>query len=125
MKLVDSLTIQGRTIGTNEPTLLVAEISANHDRNLDQAMALVDIVADAGWDCVKFQTYSAESLTVKSMHSSVTVDPIWGADNLLIYTNWRRCQWIFINHFSNGRKRNYYCRLRRFMILKIWILLKI
>ena len=57
MKLANSLTIQGQTIGTNEPTLLVAEISANHDRNLDQALALVDIVADAGWDCVKFQTY--------------------------------------------------------------------
>ena len=82
MKLVNSLTIQGRAIGINEPTLLIAEISANHDRNLDQALALVDIVADAGWDCVKFQTYSAESLTVKSMHSSVRVDPIWGADNL-------------------------------------------
>ena len=82
MKLVDSLTIQGRVIGINEPTLLIAEISANHDRNLDQALALVDIVAEAGWDCVKFQTYSAESLTVKSMHSSMRVDPIWGADNL-------------------------------------------
>ena len=78
----DSIVIQDCKIGKDEPTLLVAEISANHDQNLDQAFKLVDLAADSGWDCVKFQTYRAESLTVKSKHPSVKIDAVWGADNL-------------------------------------------
>ena len=45
-----SLTIENRTISPIERPLLIAEVSANHDRDLDQALALVDIAADAGWD---------------------------------------------------------------------------
>ena len=69
-------------VGKHERTLLIAEISANHDKDLDQAIALVDQTADSGWDCVKLQTYSAESLTVKSKHSSLRIDPVWGESNL-------------------------------------------
>ena len=38
----------GKSIRSDRPALLIAEISANHDHNLDQALALVDIAADAG-----------------------------------------------------------------------------
>ena len=44
---LQTLTIENRTIGPQERPLLIAEVSANHDRNLDQALALVDIAADA------------------------------------------------------------------------------
>lgn len=71
-----------RTIAASEPALLIAEISANHDRDLAQALALVDVAADAGWDCLKLQTYTADSLTMKSDHPSMRVDPIWGARTL-------------------------------------------
>lgn len=74
--------IEGREIGANVPALLIAEISANHDRDLDQALALVDIAAEAGWDCLKLQTYTADSLTMKSDHPSMRVDPVWGARTL-------------------------------------------
>lgn len=77
-----TLTIEGKRIGPGEKCFLIAELSANHDRDLEQALALVDIAADAGWDCVKFQTYNADSLTVPSTHASMTIDPVWGTDNL-------------------------------------------
>ena len=48
-----NLTIENRKISPKERPLLIAEVSANHDRDLDQALALVDIAADAGWDCLK------------------------------------------------------------------------
>ena len=78
----EPVVIQDRVFGIGEPTILIAEISANHDRDINQALALVDIVAEAGWDCVKFQTYDAETLTIRSSHASMKVDPIWGADTL-------------------------------------------
>lgn len=62
--------------------LLIAELSANHDRDLDRALHLVDVAADAGWDCLKLQTYTPESLTMRSDHPSVQVDKVWGKSNL-------------------------------------------
>jgi len=80
--MTDTLEIEGHRIGPGEKCYLIAELSANHDRDLDQALALVDIAADAGWDCVKFQTYNEDSLTVPSRHPSMRIDPVWGTDNL-------------------------------------------
>ena len=77
-----AITIQGKTIGEDVRALLIAEMSANHDQDLDQALALVDVAADAGWDCLKLQTYSAESLTIRSNHPSMTIDKVWGTTNL-------------------------------------------
>lgn len=71
-----------RTLAASEPALLIAEVSANHDRDLAQALALVDVAAEAGWDCLKLQTYTADSLTMKSDHPLMRVDPVWGARTL-------------------------------------------
>ena len=77
-----TLKVEGKTIGPDAPAFLIAEVSANHDRDLDQALALVDIAADAGWDCLKLQTYNADTLTIPSDHPSMKVDPVWGHENL-------------------------------------------
>ena len=80
--MIEPVEIEGRVIGIHQPALLIAEISANHDQDLNQALALVDIVAEAGWDCLKLQTYDVESLTLRSSHPSMKIDPVWGKDNL-------------------------------------------
>lgn len=71
-----------RVIGDGAPTFLIGEISANHDGDLRQALALVDIAADAGFDAVKLQTYTADSLTIRTQHPSALIDPVWGARDL-------------------------------------------
>ena len=84
----DPVQIEHFTLGEGKKPFLIAELSANHDRDLDLALRLVDIAADAGWDCVKFQTYNADSLTVPSSHPSMKIDPVWGTDNLYdLYNN--------------------------------------
>ena len=65
-----------------KPPLLIAEISANHDKSLEQLLALIDMSYYAGWNCVKLQTYTAESLTLKSSHPSLKIDKMWGESNL-------------------------------------------
>lgn len=59
-----TVTVGARRIGPGHPTFLVAEISANHNHDLDRALALVDAAADAGVDAVKLQTYTADSMTL-------------------------------------------------------------
>ena len=76
------LEVEGKRIGDGEKAFLIAELSANHDGDLEQSLALVDIAADAGWDSFKLQTYNADSLTVNSQHPSMAIDPIWGKTNL-------------------------------------------
>jgi len=47
-------------------TFVIAEAGANHDRNYNQAIKLIDIAKDAGASAVKFQTYSSETLYAKN-----------------------------------------------------------
>ncbi len=46
-------------------TFIIAEAGANHNKNLEQALQLVDIANIAGAHAVKFQTYSSETLYSK------------------------------------------------------------
>lgn len=50
------ITIDGRRIGEGQPTFIMAEVAMNHDGSLGMAHAFIDACADAGADCVKFQT---------------------------------------------------------------------
>ena len=45
---------------------IIAEAGVNHDGSVDDALRLVDAAADAGADCVKFQTFSADALAAAS-----------------------------------------------------------
>lgn len=48
-------------------TLIIAEAGANHNRNFEQALSLIDVAVEAGADVCKFQTYSSETLYVDNV----------------------------------------------------------
>lgn len=48
----------------NGGTLVVAELSANHERDLERTRATIRAMRDAGADAVKLQTYRPSSLTL-------------------------------------------------------------
>lgn len=58
---------------------IIAEAGVNHNGSLGTAMKLVDAAFDAGADAVKFQTFKAENLLVKSApkadYQKETTDP--------------------------------------------------
>jgi sialic acid synthase SpsE len=57
-----AIRIGERQIGDGAPCYIVAEIGANHNRDLDIAHELIDRSAEAGADAVKFQTYSGDRI---------------------------------------------------------------
>ena len=57
--------IGGRAVGAGAPTYVIAEVGANHDRDLDKARALIDVAVAAGADAVKFQTYDGARIYCK------------------------------------------------------------
>ena len=59
------LEIAGRAIGPQDSTYIVAELSANHGHEFEQAVALVHAAHAAGADAVKLQTYTPETLTLE------------------------------------------------------------
>lgn len=48
----------------NNEVYVIAEMSANHGGNLDNALEIVRQVARTGADCLKIQTYTADSMTI-------------------------------------------------------------
>lgn len=53
-----------RPVGEDRAVHVIAEMSANHLNDFDNALRIVDAAAEAGADAVKLQTYVPESLTV-------------------------------------------------------------
>jgi pseudaminic acid synthase len=57
--------ISGRGIGSGFPAYVVAELSANHRQDFDQAVRILHAAKDAGADAVKLQTYTADTITLR------------------------------------------------------------
>jgi pseudaminic acid synthase len=67
----------------NQGVLFIAEISANHLGSLPRAHQLIDAAADAGASAVKFQTYTADTMTLDLPEMSVTQNhQLWGGKTL-------------------------------------------
>ena len=58
--------INGRRIRPGLPTYIMAEMSANHNQDFDQAVKLIKVAKEAGADAVKLQTYTPDTLTIRS-----------------------------------------------------------
>lgn len=59
-----SILLAGRTIGPGHPPYVVAEISANHNGKLADALKIIEMAKQAGADAVKIQTYRPDTMTI-------------------------------------------------------------
>lgn len=64
-------------------TYMIAEMSGNHGGNFNQAMEIVYAAKQAGADCLKIQTYTADTLTLDCDNAYFTVKGgLWNGKNL-------------------------------------------
>lgn len=61
-----TITIGKRKVGPGLPCFVVAELSGNHHQKYEKAVELIEAAAKAGCDAVKLQTYTPDTITVKS-----------------------------------------------------------
>ena len=75
-------------------TLIVAELSANHNQSVERAEAIIRAAADAGADAIKLQTYTADTLTIPCDNEYFRIQgTLWDGRNLYdlykeAYTPW-------------------------------------
>ncbi len=58
------ISINGRKIGASEPPYVIAEMSANHNGQLEAALKTIEMARQMGADALKMQTYSADTMTI-------------------------------------------------------------
>lgn len=85
---------QNKAVGKTHPVFIIAEISANHGHSFDKAIALIKAAKECGADAMKFQAYTAETLTINADNEYFHIEhPKWGGQTLYefykkIYTPW-------------------------------------
>jgi pseudaminic acid synthase len=60
------MTIENYTIDKNSPVFIIAELSANHNGSIETAIETVRAAKRAGADCIKLQTFTADTITLDS-----------------------------------------------------------
>ncbi len=84
---------QDKLIG-DSPILIVAEVSANHGQDFDKAVEMIKTAKGCGADAVKFQAYTADTITIDVDNEYFKIDhPEWGGQTLYdlykkAYTPW-------------------------------------
>jgi pseudaminic acid synthase len=65
-KTTPLLTLGRHQIGPEQRVYVIAELSANHNQDFDQAVRIIHAAKDAGADAVKLQTYTPDTITLRS-----------------------------------------------------------
>jgi pseudaminic acid synthase len=75
--------INGRKIGGNYTPYIIAEMSANHNGDINNAYKIIDMAKSAGADAIKLQTYKPETLTIdSSLPDFQLTDGLWSGQSL-------------------------------------------
>ncbi|MBR5579423.1 MAG: pseudaminic acid synthase [Lachnospiraceae bacterium] len=86
--------IGNRIIGKGQPAYIIAEMSANHAGDLENAKKIIRKAKEVGADCVKIQTYTPDTITIDCDNEYFQIKKgTWEGDNLYklygkAYTPW-------------------------------------
>jgi pseudaminic acid synthase len=89
------------TINDKSPSFIIAELSANHNGSLETALETIKAAKRAGADCIKLQTYTADTITIDCNNEDFLIKgTIWEGKNLYqlyqeAYTPWDWHQALF------------------------------
>ena len=73
--------IGNNIISEESGVFIIAELSANHNGSLETAIETIKAAKRAGADCIKLQTYTADTITINSREPDFFINgTIWEGD---------------------------------------------
>ena len=63
---MQEISINNRKIGQTHPPYIIAEMSANHNGDINNAYKIIDMAKASCADAIKLQTYTPDTLTIDS-----------------------------------------------------------
>ncbi len=77
------ITIDGRKIGSGFPPYIIAEMSANHNGDLNNAYKIIEMAKACGADAVKLQTYHPDTMTMNFQTDEFMINGgLWDGQSL-------------------------------------------
>jgi pseudaminic acid synthase len=79
-----TIKIGNKIIGSGHPTYVIAEMSANHHQDFDQAVKIIEVAQKAGADAIKLQTYTPDTITINcdNEYFQIGTGTIWEGRSL-------------------------------------------
>jgi pseudaminic acid synthase len=94
--------IGGTYIGEGHPSFIIAELSANHNGSLETAIKTIRAAKRTGANCIKFQTFTADTITLDSKKEDFKISQgtLWDGQYLhdlykQAYTPWEWHEELF------------------------------
>lgn len=88
------LTIDNTNIGSGHKPYIIAEMSANHNGNLERAFKILEQAKLNGADAVKIQSYRADTITIDSHRPEFCVQGgLWDGKTLFELYDWAHMPW--------------------------------
>ena len=96
----NEIKIGNKSIGENNPTFIIAEMSANHLQDYDKAVEIIKAAKNAGADAIKLQTYTPDTITIDcdNEYFQITQGTIW--DGTTLHKLYQQAYTLQHNHLS-------------------------
>lgn len=89
-----NININGREIGLNCSPYIIAELSANHNGDIQRAFDIMYAAKKAGADALKLQTYRADTITIDHDSEDFQIHGgLWDGKNLYELYQWAQMPW--------------------------------
>lgn len=100
------IAIAGRQIGNKHAPYVIAEMSANHNGNIDTALRIIEEAKKAGADALKIQTYTPDTITLNSDFPDFQIQGgLWDGKTLYELYEWAHTPWEWHKPlFEHARK---------------------
>lgn len=92
--MMKQIEINNRIIAANKPPYIIAELSGNHNGDLNKAIKLLELAKSAGADAVKIQTYTADTMTIDHNSEDFLISGgLWDGKKLYELYQWAHTPW--------------------------------